>query len=62
MNNKINALFFNLVEFSVCKGILMQFMLLLSFLLPAEFIAGFVEYVLLPAAPERVWHRSPLKM
>lgn len=41
MNNKINALFFNTVECSVCEHILMQFMLLLSFLLPGEFIAGF---------------------
>lgn len=41
MNNKINALFFNSVERLVCERILMQFMLLLSFLLPAEFIAGF---------------------
>lgn len=40
-NNKINALFFNTVECSVCEHILMQFMLLLSFLLPGEFIAGF---------------------
>lgn len=41
MNNKINALFFNSVECSVCERILMQFTLLLSFLLPGEFIAGF---------------------
>lgn len=41
MNNKINALFFNSVECSARERILMQLMLLLSFLLPAEFIAGF---------------------
>lgn len=39
MNNKINALFFNSVECSVREHILMP--LLLSFLLPGEFIAGF---------------------
>lgn len=41
MNNKINALFFNSVECSVREHILMQLMLPLSSLLPAEFIAGF---------------------
>lgn len=37
--NKINTLFFNSVECSVREHILMQFMLLLTFLLPGEFIA-----------------------
>lgn len=41
MNNKINALFFNSVECSVREHILMLLLLLLSFLLPGEFIAGF---------------------
>lgn len=40
MDNKINALFFNSVECSVREHILMP-LLLLSFLLPGEFIAGF---------------------
>lgn len=41
MNNKINALFFNSVECSVREHIPMPLLLLLSFLLPGEFIAGF---------------------
>lgn len=58
MNNKINALFFNSVECSVREHILMP-LLLLSFLLPGEFIAGFYCRIC-PAASSSCVSVAPL--